>query len=108
MLTADSANLVLFGALGVMVLAWFVLVKLLLDRLAAMHPETYDAMGQPSLFARNTPGRVLKMLAFIVGREHRPLGDRYLSKLSDIMLVFAIVYLALFVLMTYQLRAAAA
>ena len=83
---------VLFG----MVLVWFVLVKLLFNRLERAHPHTYEAMGRPSLFLRNSPAGVLAMLKFLVRQEHRALGDRHLSKLSNAMLVYLAVYLLVF------------
>ena len=93
---SESTFLILFFVLFGMVLAWFVLVKLLFNRLAAAHPQKYEAMGRPSLFLRNSPSGVWAMLKFLVAREHRVLGDRHLSKLSDGMLIFFLVYLVLF------------
>lgn len=93
---SESTFLVLFATLFGMVLVWFVLVKLLFNRLEAAHPQKYEAMGRPSLFFRNSPAGVWAMLKFLVAREHRALGDSYLSKLSDGMLIFFLVYLAVF------------
>jgi len=93
---SESTFLALFFMLFGMVLVWFVLVKLLFNRLAAAHPQKYDAMGRPSLFLRNSPAGVWAMLKFLVVREHRALGDSYLSKLSDGMLIFFLVYFVLF------------
>jgi hypothetical protein len=84
---------VLFG----MVLVWFVLVKLLFNRLESTHPAKYEAMGRPSLFLRNTIEGGWRFLKFLLTREHRSLNDGYLSKLSDGMLVFFVIYLLLFV-----------
>ncbi len=87
---------ILFFILFGMVLVWFVLVKLLFNRLAAAHPKKYETMGRPSLFLRNSPSGVWAMLKFLVRREHLGLGDNYLSKLSDCMLIFFVAYLVLF------------
>jgi hypothetical protein len=84
---------VLFG----MVLVWFVLVKLLFNRLESAHPAKYEAMGRPSLFLRNTIEGGWHLFKFLFTREHRSLNDSYLSKLSDGMLVFFSIYLLIFV-----------
>jgi hypothetical protein len=83
---------VLFG----MVLVWFVLVKMLFNRLESAHPTKYEAMGRPSLFLRNSPSSVFATLKFLVTREHKTMSDIYLSKLSDAMLAFLLVYTVLF------------
>jgi hypothetical protein len=79
-----------------MVLVWFVLVTLLFKRLAIAHGRKYAAMGYPSLFSRTDASGTWAMLKFLVARGHRSLGDRYLSRLSDGMLVFSLIYLVLF------------
>jgi len=86
----------IFPALLGMVFAWFVLLKLLFNRLERMHAEKYELMGRPSLFLRNNIATGWATLKFIVGREHRLLGDGYLSKLCDFMLAFFAIYLLLF------------
>lgn len=83
---------VLFG----MVVVWFVLIKLLFNRLDRAHPGKYEAMGRPSLFLRNHIAGSWATLRFLVTREHKQLNDGYLSKLSDAMLVYLAVYLLLF------------
>ena len=84
---------VLFAMVGV----WFILIKILFNRLEQTHPEKYEAMGRPSLFLRNNIATGWATLKFLVAREHRSLNDNFLSKLSDSMLAFFAVYLALFV-----------
>lgn len=93
----ESVSIFLFFALFGMVLIWFVLVKLLFNRLEAAHPRKYELMGRPSLFLRNSPSGAWAMAKFLFAREYRTLGDRYLSKLSDGMLAFFLVYLVLFI-----------
>jgi hypothetical protein len=87
---------VIFPILFGMVFVWFVLVKLLFNRLESAHPDKYESMGRPSLFLRNNSATVWATLKFIIGREHRVLGDSYLSRLSDFMLIFFVIYLLLF------------
>lgn len=86
----------IFAILACMVLVWFVLVKILFNRLELSHPEKYEAMGRPSLFLYNSPAGAFAILKFLVAREHKTLSDGYLSKLSDAMLVFLLLYLVLF------------
>jgi|SRR5690606_21578021 len=93
----ETISIALFPVLFGMVLVWFVLVKLLFNRLEQAHPQTYEAMGRPSLFLRNSPAGAIAMLKFLARREHLALKDSYLSKLSDSMLVFFAIYLVLFI-----------
>ncbi|MGY1528729.1 hypothetical protein [Luteimonas sp. A649] len=83
---------ILFG----MVIVWFVLIKLLFNRLERAHPQKYEAMGRPSLFLRNSIAGGWATLKFLVAREHKALNDGHLSRLSDAMLVFFAIYLFLF------------
>ena len=87
---------VIFAMLFGMVIVWFVLIKLLFNRLERHHLKKYEAMGRPSLFLRNSIEGGWATLKFLVTREHRSLNDSYLSKLSDAMLVFFAIYLLLF------------
>jgi hypothetical protein len=83
-------------ALFTMVIVWFVLTKMLFNRLERAHPAKYEAMGKPSLFLRNNIATGWATLKFIVCREHSSLNDSYLSKLSDAMLVYFSIYLLFF------------
>lgn len=95
-MSPDTISMALFPALFGMVLVWFVLIKLLFNRLEQAHPMKYEAMGKPSLFLRNSIAGGWATLKFLVGREHEALNDSYLSKLSDAMLVFFAIYLLAF------------
>jgi hypothetical protein len=88
--------MILGAVLFAMVITWFVLIKLLFNRLERAHSQKYEAMGRPSLFLRNNIATGFTTLKFLLAREHRPLKDNYLSKLSDSMLVFFAIYLLLF------------
>ncbi len=48
------------------------------------------------MFLRNNIAGSWVTLKFLVVREHKVLNDRYLSKLSDFMLIFLAIYLLLF------------
>jgi hypothetical protein len=86
----------LFAILLAMVTAGLALNKLLFKRLERSHPQKYEAMGRPSLFLRNNVATGLATLKFVFAREHRALGDSYLSRLSDVILVYSIIYLLFF------------
>ena len=94
---SESLRLSLVAVLFGMAIAWLVLVKLLFLRLERFHPERYDAMGRPSLVFRNTPFGAFQTLKFVILRQHRILNDTYLSRLSDGMLCFFLIYLFLFI-----------
>lgn len=93
----------IFAVLACMVLVWFVLVKMLFNRLESSHPEKYEEMGSPSLFLRNSPASAIALLKFLVAREHKILNDSSLSKLSDAMLVFLLIYLVLFLTLFFNI-----
>lgn len=92
----QTLSITLFPVLFGMVIVWFVLIKLLFNRLERAHPQKYEAMGKPSLFLRNSIAGGWATLKFLLAREHKALSDSYLSKLSDAMLVFFAIYLLLF------------
>lgn len=87
-----SFGMILFA----MVIVWFVLLKVLFNRLEQRHPLKYEAMGKPSLFLRNNIATGWATMKFLFVREHRSLNDPTLSKLSDSMLVYLSAYLLLF------------
>ncbi|MBL8697002.1 MAG: hypothetical protein JNK67_01430 [Alphaproteobacteria bacterium] len=89
----------LFSVLIGMVVGWFVLCGFLLAHLKRKHPDIHAALGSPSLFMVESDeatrsGRLFML--FILRREHRPLGDIYLSILSDFALVCLGVWFGLF------------
>ena len=92
----ESLFTAFFAIIFGMVIVWFVLIKLLFNRLERHHPQKYEAMGRPSLFLRNSISGGWATLKFLTTREHKALNDSYLSKLSDGMLVFFAIYLLLF------------
>jgi len=85
-----------FPVLCCMVITWFILVKLLLNRLKRFHPKKYQEMGRPSLFFRNNVSGGSAMLKYLITRDHKTLNDPQLSKLSDLMLVFLVIYSLIF------------
>jgi hypothetical protein len=99
----NQAWIALLGPiLFALVIVWFVLIKLLFNRLERSHSTKYESMGRPSLFLRNNISTGFATMKFLFGREHRLLGDGYLSKLSDFMLVYLLIYAALFVFLAFH------
>jgi hypothetical protein len=98
-MSADSLATRLGWILLAMVAVWFVLLRRLLIRLEHDHPDTYTALGRPTLLPTGGLASTLAVLAtlrFLFAREHRALRDPALSRLSDGMLAFLIAYLLLF------------
>ena len=93
----DTALLVVPLAMFAMVIGWFVMLKIMFNRLERLHPQKYEAMGRPTLFLRNNIYTGWMTLKFIGLREHRSLADATLSKLSDFMFGYFLLYLAVFV-----------
>ena len=75
---------------------WFVMIAKLYKQLSQRHPAKYEAMGRPTLFLRNNIATGLMTAKFLFLREHKQLGDPELSRLSDFMLWFFAVYVAVF------------
>ena len=87
-----------FAILFFLALVWFLMIHLLLTRLARRHRRTFVALDRPRFPLHMTLCSQILMLKFILLREHRPLADRPLSRLSDGMLILHIVYLFILVL----------
>lgn len=98
--------LTLFWILMGMVIIWFGMVTALFQRLKSKHSEKYRAMGEPHLIQNNTMRTGLAPFKFLFKREHRSLNDRPLSLLGDFMLVFFIIYVALFICLFRVFRSA--
>ena len=85
------------------ILGWIVLGELIARHLKRAHHDLYVAMGSPSVFmlesdeSRRAHWRLMR---FILRRDHPPLGDTYLSTLSDFAFayVFALAFLWLLIL----------
>ena len=92
-----SFSILLFS----MVVGWFVLLRLFFNRIERAHPRTYEAMGSPSLFLRLNIVNGWATLKFIAAREHRTLNDNYLTRLSNFMLVYFVVFQFFFWVMFY-------
>lgn len=88
---------VLFGLMMVMGLTWLVLLKAIFSCLEKHHPEKYEEMGKPSLFWNNSMKTGYTTLKFISKREHKTLGNSFLSRLSDAALVICLLYLSVFI-----------
>lgn len=87
---------VVFPLLIVMVIVWFIQVSRLFARLREHHPQEYEAMGRPTLFANNTPQTNFSLLKFFMGNRARELGDVVLVRQCAFLKKFFYVYLSLF------------
>lgn len=87
----NAINLLLLG----MVVVWFVLLKLLFNRLERNHAHKYESMGRPGVFLRNNIASGFATFRFLFLREHRKLDDRNLSLFADGMLAYFLVVIAI-------------
>jgi hypothetical protein len=55
-------------------------------------------MGEPSLFMNNSPRTTVVLMRFLFGREDIELNDTRLTKLTNKMRLFFVLYVAAFVL----------
>ena len=93
----------LFVVLFLMVIAWFVLVSWLFRRLRERHARIYEEMGSPTLFLNNSIRNNWLFMKFLWGGGWRALGDPQLTQACQVMQVFFVVYLVVFVSMMFVL-----
>lgn len=94
---------VLFGVLFCSVFVWFFLCYRLFKILETRHPETYIAMGKPSLIMNNSISNNISFMKFLFKRGWRDLNDDGLARLGNTMLVFFAFYTAGFCFMFFGL-----
>jgi hypothetical protein len=92
----------LFIVLFCMALIWFGLITSFFKRLETKHPEQYESLGRPSVFARNNISNSSAALKFLLLRRYRALNDPELTSFANGMVVYFAVYAALFVLLASQ------
>ena len=85
-----------FAILGLMVAVWLILCKWTFKRLEQRHPQKYSEMGSPSLFLRNNLENNWKFAKYLWKNEYRKLEDSVLSRISEFMKVFIVLYLLIF------------
>ena len=90
LLSVSLATLVVVAIAGL----WVLLTRLF-QRLERLHPATFDSLGRPSFSSAVNTGPAV--LAFLLLRRHRVLGDRSLSRLADLTLIYVVGYLVLVV-----------
>ncbi|TYC53229.1 hypothetical protein FMN52_19115 [Marinobacter sp. BW6] len=88
---------VLIAAMVVMVPVWFVAVSRYFSFLSANHPGLYRQMGEPSLFANNTPSNNTSFLRYVCGSDYIASGDDQLVSKSRFLKRFFYSYLVIFV-----------
>lgn len=71
-------------------------------RLETDHPEQYESLGRPSIFARNNISNSIATLKFLLLRRYRALNDPELTSFANGMVVYFAVYSALFILLASQ------
>lgn len=92
----SAIEAVLFSLLMAMVVVWFGLILWTFRRLRTKHPETYEAIGSPSLFWNNSMRNNWMFLKFLYGSEWLRLSDRPLSLVARMMQVLLVAYIVVF------------
>jgi hypothetical protein len=80
------ARLIYFLVLGLSVVStavWLLLAQRVFSYIRRHHFETYDAMGEPDVFANNGIGNTGALLGFITSREYLRLNDSNLNRIGD-------------------------
>ena len=99
-MTVEDIYNILFVTALIISIALFLLLRLLLNRLIFKHLKKYKSMGEPTLFINKIKGD-WNIFKFILLREHKIIGDNYLSWLADTMLFFMITYFILFLSLVF-------
>ena len=89
----------MFGVLICSVFVWFFLCYRMFKILETRHPETYEAMGKPSLLMNNSISNNISFIKFLFTRSWKGLNDEGLASLGNAMLVFFAVYSVVFFFM---------
>ncbi|WP_395375123.1 hypothetical protein [Marinicella sp. W31] len=97
----------LFKTLGIMVLIWFILCGLFFWRLYKNHPDTFEDLWPFRIKRIDSFKLSIAFARFLFQREHKSLEDKRLSVLSDIMAVFIVIYVILFIAYGYLITAEA-
>jgi hypothetical protein len=73
-------------------------------RLEHFHPNKFEEMGKPGIFRNNSIRTNYALMKFLIKREHKILEDPLVSKLSDFMLAYMVIYFIIFVLMAISFK----
>jgi hypothetical protein len=92
----NEAFPIIFGILFCSVFVWFYLCNRMFKILRTRHPEKYEAMGKPGLIMNNSLSNNISFMKFLFKREWQELNDAGLASLGKGMLIFCVIYLALF------------
>ncbi len=86
----------LIAAMFVMVPVWFVVITKYFSYLRACQPDLYKEMGEPSLFANNTPSNNISFLRYVCGNKYFATEDESLISKSLFIKRFFYTYMAIF------------
>jgi hypothetical protein len=98
-------ELVLFWILLVCTLVGLSLHFIFLRKLRIDHPQTWVALGKPSLFLNNSIGNNLTCRRFLNKREYIDLNDASLTKLCNSLRVLNNAYLVFFIIVVISVIA---
>lgn len=80
------------------------LTSVVFKRLAQKHPETYSALGRPSLFLRNSLENNLRFIRFLWKSEYSKMNDILLLRQCVILKIAVIAYIICFVIAAVVLK----
>ncbi|MDG1732869.1 MAG: hypothetical protein P8M49_12910 [Thalassotalea sp.] len=80
--TIEVIFFVFFGAMGFVVLVWFLLVTKLFNLIEQNHPDKFQDMGEPHLSKNNTLSTNVAFMRYLFKKEWTSLNDPELTSLS--------------------------
>ena len=86
-----------FFTLLALFVAGFGLQRAFLARLRKQHPQTWEALGSPTLFLNNSIRNSLAVQRFIWRREYRTLGDPKTARLADLLRICQAAYILILI-----------
>lgn len=88
---------ILFSILMLAVVIGLGVHHVFLRRLRLKHPETWVALGSPSLILNNSIQNGFAVMRFLWKRQYKSLNDPALTKLCNFIVVYSTVYIVFFV-----------
>jgi hypothetical protein len=82
-MTSESTFLTVFISVGVISVAYLVVLHFLYERLAENHIATYNSLGSPMFFSNLGVSAGLKVLRFLILRRYRRMNDVVVVRLAD-------------------------
>ena len=92
--TMETIAIGVWALNGISLLSYLALSQLMIRRVRKLYPDTWKALGQPSLFHNTIPNGWL-FGKFIFTRRYTSLGNSNVARMGDALLVLGILVLCL-------------